>query len=169
MDDLIKDFLQESAENLDRLDQEFVQLEANPGNRELLGSIFRTIHTIKGSCGFLGFSKLEKLTHAGESLLSSLRDGTLHLTPEIADALLAKVDAVRKILQDIGLTSADGEEEYLEVIASLKACQPTKESPPSQRNLPRVFHRTFPRRSLSIRQTETPAPAPRLTKNKSRN
>src|SRR5215470_6496100 len=113
MDDLIKDFLQESAENLDRLDQEFVQLEANPGNRELLGSIFRTIHTIKGSCGFLGFSKLEKLTHAGESLLSSLRDGTLHLTPEIADALLAKVDAVRKILQDIGLTSADGEEEYL--------------------------------------------------------
>ena len=70
MDELVKDFLQESTENLDRLDQEFVHLESDPGNAELLGSIFRTIHTIKGSCGFLGFTKLEKLTHAGESLLS---------------------------------------------------------------------------------------------------
>src|SRR5271166_373801 len=70
MDDLIREFLLESYENLDRLDQEFVKLETEPGNLELLKSIFRTIHTIKGTCGFLGFSKLEALTHAGENLLS---------------------------------------------------------------------------------------------------
>jgi two-component system, chemotaxis family, sensor kinase CheA len=64
MDELIKDFLQESGENLDRLDQEFVKLEKEPSNLELLKSIFRTIHTIKGTCGFLGFTKLEALTHA---------------------------------------------------------------------------------------------------------
>ena len=63
-DDLIKEFSQESGENLDRLDQDFVKLESDPGDRELLKSIFRTIHTIKGTCGFLGFTKLEALTHA---------------------------------------------------------------------------------------------------------
>ena len=97
MDELVKDFLQESTENLDRLDQEFVHLESDPGNAELLGSIFRTIHTIKGSCGFLGFTKLEKLTHAGESLLSQMRAGELVLNSEIADHLLEMVDAVRAL------------------------------------------------------------------------
>lgn len=63
MDSLIQDFLQESNENLNRLDHEFVSLEKDPKNKELLGSIFRTIHTIKGTCGFLGFLKLESLAH----------------------------------------------------------------------------------------------------------
>ena len=80
MDEIVKDFLIESNENLDRLDQELVKLESDPSSKELLASVFRTIHTIKGSCGFLGFSRLEKLAHAGESLLSRLRDG--QLTPE---------------------------------------------------------------------------------------
>lgn len=95
MDGLTREFLLESYENLDRLDQDFVKLEAQPGNLELLKSIFRTIHTIKGTCGFLGFTKLETLAHAGESLLSILRDGHLVLTAEITTALLAMVDAVR--------------------------------------------------------------------------
>jgi two-component system, chemotaxis family, sensor kinase CheA len=67
MDDLIKDFLQESRENLDRLDRDFVKLEHDPKNLELLKSIFRTIHTIKGTCGFLGFTKLESLTQRSKS------------------------------------------------------------------------------------------------------
>src|SRR5713226_10487767 len=98
MDDLIKDFLVESIENLDRLDSELVKLESDPSSEELLSSIFRTIHTIKGSCGFLGFSKLEKVAHAGESLLSRLRDGKLSLNEEITSALLAMVDDVRQML-----------------------------------------------------------------------
>ena len=69
MDELVGEFLVESLENLDQLDQDLVVLEQDPENLEVLKSIFRTIHTIKGTCGFLGFSKLESITHVGESLL----------------------------------------------------------------------------------------------------
>lgn len=123
MDEIIKDFLQESRENLDRLDQEFVKLEGEPGNRELLKSILRTIHTIKGTCGFLGFTKLEALTHAGESLLSLLRDGELQLSVQCADALLEMVDAVRNYLHDIETTEAEGAGDTTELIAKLKKLQ----------------------------------------------
>lgn len=83
MDNLIKDFIEESKENLDRLDQELVKRGSNPGDRELLKSIFRTIHTIKGTCYFLVFSKLEALTHSGKSLLSLLCDGEMSLTERV--------------------------------------------------------------------------------------
>lgn len=123
MDELVKDFLTESSENLDRLDQDFVKLEGEPENRELLKSIFRTIHTIKGTCGFLGFAKLEALTHAGESLLSRLRDGELDLTEECADSLLEMVDAVRGYLQEIETTENEGGRDTTELIARLKKLQ----------------------------------------------
>src|ERR1700758_594009 len=116
MDDIVKDFLSESNENLDRLDQELVKLESDPSSKELLASIFRTIHTIKGSCGFLGFARLEKLTHAGENLLSRLRDGELRLTEEITSGLLAMVDAVRQMLNAIKTTGQDGSEDYAALI-----------------------------------------------------
>ena len=73
--DVIREFLVESHENLSRLDQELVELEKHPKDAALLASIFRTIHTIKGTCGFLAFSTLERITHQAESLLSQLRDG----------------------------------------------------------------------------------------------
>ncbi|MGB9419989.1 MAG: Hpt domain-containing protein, partial [Candidatus Acidiferrum sp.] len=123
MDELIKDFLQESTENLDRLDQEFVKLESEPENPELLKSIFRTIHTIKGTCGFLGFTKLEALTHAGESLLSLLRDGELRLQQASADALLEMVDAVRRYLQEIEASGTEGSADTTGLIARLKKLQ----------------------------------------------
>ena len=75
MGDIVKEFLVESYENLDQLDQDFVELEASPESKEVLSRIFRTIHTIKGTCGFLSFNKLEKVSHSGESLLSLLRAG----------------------------------------------------------------------------------------------
>jgi two-component system chemotaxis sensor kinase CheA len=78
-DELVKEFLVECHENLDQLDQDLVTLEADPTNPEMLSRIFRAVHTIKGSCGFLGFSKLEWVTHAGENLLSRMRDGQLKL------------------------------------------------------------------------------------------
>ena len=123
MDDLIKEFLVESIENLDRLDRELVKLETDPSSQELLSSIFRTIHTIKGSCGFLGFSKLEKVAHVGESLLSRLREGKLSLTPEFTSGLLAMVDAIRNMLEAIQTSGQDGEETYPELIATLTALQ----------------------------------------------
>jgi two-component system, chemotaxis family, sensor kinase CheA len=123
MDDLIKEFLVESSENLDRLDSELVKLESDPSSQELLSSIFRTIHTIKGSCGFLGFSKLEKVAHVGESLLSRLREGKLSLTPEITSGMLAMVDAIRTMLGAVDKTEQDGEETYPELIESLTRLQ----------------------------------------------
>jgi two-component system, chemotaxis family, sensor kinase CheA len=130
MDDLIKEFLVESYENLDRLDSELVKLESDPSSQELLSSIFRTIHTIKGSCGFLGFSKLEKVAHAGESLLSRLRDGKISLAQDLTTGLLAMVDAIRKMLDAIQATEQDGNETYPELIETLKRLQqPQQESP----------------------------------------
>src|SRR5438094_4512957 len=123
MDDLVRNFLVESGENLDRLDQELVQLESDPSSRDLLSSIFRTIHTIKGSCGFLGFTRLEKVAHAGESLLSRLRDGLLALNEEVTTGLLAMVDAVRQMLSEIQSTEHDGENDYAELRENLKRLQ----------------------------------------------
>src|SRR5437868_626217 len=94
--DALHEFLVESAENLARLDRELVQLEQSPDGKETLASVFRTIHTIKGTSGFFGFSKLEEVTHAGENLLARMRDGELRINPEIAGALLEMVDAVRE-------------------------------------------------------------------------
>lgn len=129
MDELIKEFVQESSENLDRLDQDFVKLESDPGNLELLKSIFRAIHTVKGTCGFLGFIKLEALAHAGEDLLSLLREGQLTLTPSMADVLLEMVDAIRSYLRNIEATESEGDADPAALIAKLDALNPTKSLP----------------------------------------
>src|SRR5437899_8483127 len=112
MHEIVKDFLVESNENLDQLDRDLVALEKNPTSRETLGSVFRTIHTIKGATGFLGFSTLGRVAHAGESLLSQLRDGALVLDGEITSALLALVDSVRRMLSNIEATGREGEDDY---------------------------------------------------------
>jgi two-component system chemotaxis sensor kinase CheA len=122
MDDLVKDFLVESHENLDRMDQDFVELEKN-ATTETLGNIFRAIHTIKGTCGFLGLSKLESVAHAGENLLSLLRDGVLQVNQPITDALLAMVDAVREMLASIEESGSEGERDDSILIETLHALQ----------------------------------------------
>jgi len=112
MDDIVKEFLVESHEGLDRLDRDLVALEQRPRDRELLAGIFRCVHTVKGTCGFLGFSKLESVTHVGENLLSLLRDGKVELTPDITSALLRLVDAIRQILRCIEAEQNEGETDY---------------------------------------------------------
>jgi two-component system chemotaxis sensor kinase CheA len=121
MDAIIGEFLAESFENLDQLDQDLVSLEKNPSNREVYGRIFRAIHTIKGTCGFLAFGTLESVTHVGESLLGRLRDGEIDLTPEITTDLLSMIDAVRTILGSIDTTGAEGTETYGALIARLQS------------------------------------------------
>jgi two-component system, chemotaxis family, sensor kinase CheA len=116
-DDIIREFLVESHENLDQLDRDLVALEKEPQDRERLASVFRAIHTIKGTCGFLAYPKLEAVAHAGESLLSQLRDGQLTLNVEITSGLLALVDAVRNILAKIESTGQEGDGAYDQVIA----------------------------------------------------
>ena len=157
MDDLIKEFVQESTENLDRLDQDFVKLENDPKNPELLKSIFRAIHTIKGTCDFLGFSRLEALAHAGESLLSLLRDGELELNESIADALLEMVDVIRGYLREIATTESEGQADSLQLIAKLKKMQQACEVPLAA--LPQASE--LPQKVVSIPEPEvTPQPVP---------
>ena len=122
-DEIVRDFLLESNENLDRLDRELVSLEKDPKDRETLSSIFRTIHTIKGTCGFLGFGKLENVAHAGENLLSLLRDGAIELTPERTTALLSLVDAVRQMLGSIEANGSEGERNDEELVETLRRLQ----------------------------------------------
>ncbi len=119
MKEVLVDFLQESYENLDRVDSELIELEEQPDNRELLSSIFRSMHTIKGTCGFFGFDKLEKVTHIGENLLVKLRDGEYSMTEEIATCLLAMVDAVRAMLLEISTHGHDGTKRYQNLILML--------------------------------------------------
>jgi two-component system chemotaxis sensor kinase CheA len=123
VDDIVKEFLIESNENLDRLDINLVELEKSPRDQELLADIFRTIHSIKGTTGFLGFHHLESVAHAGENLLSRLRDGLLVLNPEITTGLLSMVDAIREMLRLIEGTEADGSNDYPELIAQLALLQ----------------------------------------------
>jgi len=126
-DEIVREFLLESNENLDRLDRELVNLEKDPGDRETLSSIFRTFHTIKGTCGFVGFGKLESVAHAGESLLSLLRDGAIELTPKRTTALLSLVDAVRQMLGSIETSGNEGERNDGELVETLKRLQKNEE------------------------------------------
>ncbi len=134
MDEIVKEFLVESYDNLDQLDRDLVALEDAPDDRGRLSSIFRTIHTIKGTCGFLGFPMLEHVTHVGESLLVRLRDGELKLNATITTALLAMVDAVRSILAMIEVSGTEGDDNYAELVATLdrlkagEAVVPTEET-----------------------------------------
>jgi two-component system chemotaxis sensor kinase CheA len=105
--EILAEFLVESHENLDQLDRDLVGLEADPESRDLLSSIFRTIHTIKGTSGFLALHRLESLTHVGETLLSRLRDGEMPMSTSIADALLTMVDTVRALLDAIETQGSD--------------------------------------------------------------
>ena len=134
--DIVKDFLVESYENLDRLDRELIGLEKNPHDRDALSSVFRTIHTIKGTCGFLGFNKLEKVAHVGENLLTRLRDGQLTLNQELTTALLGMVDAVRQMLGSIEASGAEGERDDTKLIATLTRLQQQPEPPAKSRSAP---------------------------------
>jgi two-component system, chemotaxis family, sensor kinase CheA len=116
----IREFLVESHENLSRLDQDLVELEKHPQDRDLLGSIFRTIHTIKGACGFLAFSILEAITHQAETLLSQLRDGQRELTPALVSLILETVDATRKVLAAIETSGKEGPERFEELTERLR-------------------------------------------------
>src|SRR4051794_38180650 len=107
LDDIVEEFLVESHENLDQLDTDLVALEQEPNSRERLSSIFRTIHTIKGTSGFLAFNRLEALTHVGENLLSRLRDGEMQLTGPVTESLLSMVDTVRALLGSVEASGTD--------------------------------------------------------------
>ncbi|MBI1824169.1 MAG: chemotaxis protein CheW [Nitrospirae bacterium] len=111
-DEILNDFLVECSEGLGKLDQDFVVLEKETTNTALIGSIFRTIHTIKGTCGFLGLPKLENVAHGAENVLSKMRDGKMAVTPESITVLLEAVDNIKEIMGHIGQKRKEPEKNY---------------------------------------------------------
>ncbi len=120
IDRILSDFIVESQENLERLDHEFVALEHDPENEELLASIFRTIHTIKGSAGFLNLTNLEQVSHYAEDVLAKLREQALELNADIITTLLSAVDCIKAILLALERTGEEGEIDVLEIVTELQ-------------------------------------------------
>src|SRR5579872_475339 len=121
MDDLIADFLTETNESLADLDVALVKLERTPDDQETLSLIFRLVHTIKGTCGFLGLPRLEKVAHAAESVLGKVRDGVLTATPDTVSIVLAALDQVKAIVSGLAATGREPAGDDLELIAALDA------------------------------------------------
>jgi two-component system chemotaxis sensor kinase CheA len=120
VNDIVREFLIETSENLAQLDIDLVTLEKEPRERETLARVFRTLHTVKGTAGFLGLAKLQAVAHAGENLLGRLRAGELTFNPEIATALLGVVDAIREVLTALEATEQEGAGDYSELIRTLE-------------------------------------------------
>src|SRR5260221_2748920 len=108
MDDLLREFLTETNESLDTVDNQLVRFEQDPNNAKILDNIFRLVHTIKGTCGFLGLPRLEALAHAGETLMGKFRDG-MPVTAEAVTLILGSIDRIKEILATLEATEAEPE------------------------------------------------------------
>src|SRR5262245_13338535 len=106
MDDLLREFLTETNESIDVVDVELVRFEQEPNNARILDKIFRLVHTIKGTCGFLNLPRLEALTHAAEALMGNFRDGA-PVTSEAVSLILATIDRIKALLDELEHTQAD--------------------------------------------------------------
>ncbi|AUC94155.1 hybrid sensor histidine kinase/response regulator [Bradyrhizobium sp. SK17] len=120
MDDLLREFLTESSESLDTVDNQLVQFEQDPNNAKILDNIFRLVHTIKGTCGFLGLPRLEALAHAGETLMGKFRDG-MPVKAEAVTLILSSIDRIKEILAGLEATEAEPEGNDRDLIDQLEA------------------------------------------------
>jgi two-component system chemotaxis sensor kinase CheA len=121
MDECISDFLIEAGEAVATLDNDLLNLECRPCDMQLIGSIFRTFHTVKGTSGFLGLSRLGQICHAGENVLGKMRDGTLRPAPDVISVILQSVDVVKTILSNLELSGTEGSASDDDLIALLNA------------------------------------------------
>ena len=109
MQEIVNDFIQEALELIDSLNENFIELEKNPGDKEILNTIFRAAHTVKGSAGFLGFQNIVELAHSAENILNKLRQGEISLTSEMTDYLLKTMDTLRSMIITVSETGIEGE------------------------------------------------------------
>ena len=121
MDELLGEFLTETNESLEVIDLEMVTLEKNPDSPEILSNIFRLVHTIKGTCGFLGLPRLEKVAHSGENILGKIRDGELSVSSDIVSLVLEALDRIREIMADLEATETEPVGDDIEIIKRLDA------------------------------------------------
>ncbi|TXM64183.1 Hpt domain-containing protein, partial [Methylobacterium sp. WL120] len=132
MDDLLREFLTESGEHLDTVDTELVRFEQDPNNETILRNIFRLVHTIKGTCGFLGLPRLEALAHAAETLMGRFRDGLAVTSPAVS-LILATLDRLKLILADLeatGTEPAGADTDLIEALERMSLGTPEVEAVP---------------------------------------
>jgi two-component system chemotaxis sensor kinase CheA len=120
MDDLLREFLTETSESLDTIDNQLVRFEQEPNNAKILDNVFRLVHTIKGTCGFLGLPRLEALAHAGETLMGKFRDG-MPVTAEAVTLILGSIDRIKGILAELEATEAEPDGNDQDLIVKLEA------------------------------------------------
>jgi len=118
MDDLLREFLTETGESLDTVDNQLVRFEQEPNNAKILDNIFRLVHTIKGTCGFLGLPRLEALAHAGETLMGKFRDG-MPVKAEAVTLILGSIDRIKEILAGLETSEAEPEGSDQDLIVQL--------------------------------------------------
>ncbi len=121
MDDLLTEFITETSESLAVIDIELVKFEQDPNNQDILQNIFRLVHTVKGTCGFLGLPRLESVAHAGENILGKFRDGELDVTPEAVTLILSCIDRIRDLMTELEENAAEPEGDDKELIDQLNA------------------------------------------------
>ena len=120
MDDLLREFLTETSESLDTVDNQLVRFEQEPNNAKILDNIFRLVHTIKGTCGFLGLPRLEALAHAAETLMGKFRDG-MPVTAEAVTLILSSIDRIKEILAGLEATETEPDGDDRDLIDQLEA------------------------------------------------
>src|SRR3954467_2776483 len=119
MDDLLREFVTETNESLDTVDVELVRFEQEPNNAHILGNIFRLVHTIKGTCGFLGLPRLEALAHAAETLMGKFRDG-MPVTGEAVTLILSTIDRLKDVLGGLEQNETEPEGTDTDLIEDLE-------------------------------------------------
>src|SRR6267154_1433893 len=119
MDDLLREILTETNESLDTVDNQLVRFEQDPNNAKILDNIFRLVHTIKGTCGFLGLPRLEALAHAGETLMGKFRDG-MPVTADAVTLILSSIDRIKEILGGLEATETEPEGTDQDLIVKLQ-------------------------------------------------
>ncbi len=129
MDDLLADFLTETHEGLATLDVALLRLEKSPEDKPTLSEIFRLVHTIKGTCGFLGLSRLEKVAHAGENILGLYRDGALGVTPDGVSLILQVLDRIKDIISGLETGGSEPVGDDAPLIARLDALAAGEDAP----------------------------------------
>jgi two-component system chemotaxis sensor kinase CheA len=161
MDDLIADFLTETSENIADLDVALLKLERTPDDQDTLSLIFRLVHTIKGTCGFLGLPRLERVAHAAENVLGKVRDGVLTATPDTVTLVLAALDRIKAILGDLAATGSEVAGDDGELIVALNATAASEAPKPAA---PVVEAEPEPEPELAPEQPDAPVaeatPAP---------
>ncbi|MDX8406018.1 MAG: chemotaxis protein CheW [Mariprofundus sp.] len=155
-EELLGEFLTESRENMDSIEEQLMALESNPNDEEMVNAIFRVIHTVKGSCGFIGLVRLEKVAHAGENLLGKIRSLKFEVNEDIVSLLLECADAINALLTGIEADRAEPELDHSALIHRLQAAEQLVDAMAAGNEMP-------------VAQAEkniNPAPAPEVSEDK---